>query len=146
MVTGSTLVCEASGVFRRRRQTFDVAERIDFVMAAVFISDELERMEQLEEHLAFDFVYVSPSAVVDGPLGLSDAFVHYRHDEWRHTSLGRTSKVDLHHAFFRYSWERIENGATAMEGWSFGTLNTQGLISRIVSFDGLLGDQHAARK
>jgi hypothetical protein len=132
-------------VFHRRRQ-FDIAERIDLVMAAVFLSDETERMEQLEEHLALDFVYVSPSAVVDGPLGLSDAFVHYRHDEWRHTSLRRTSIVDLHHAFFRYSWQRIENGATAMEGWSFGNLNNHDLISRIVSFDGLLLDPHAGRK
>lgn len=137
-LTAISLVCETAGVFRRRHQTKDFADRIDQVMAALFVTDERERMERLEEHLAFDFVYVSPSAVIDGPLGLSDAFVHYRHDDWRHASLRRTSIVDLHHAFFRYSWERRENDATTMEGWSFGTVNPNGLISRIVSFDGLL--------
>jgi hypothetical protein len=118
-----------------------VADRIDHVMAAVFVGDDHERMERLEQHVAFDVVYISPGAVFDGPLGLSDAFARLRHDDWRHASLHRTSVVDLHHAFFRYTWQRMENGSMAMEGTSFGSVNADGLIDRIVSFEGLLPDR-----
>ena len=145
-MTPASLLCETAGVFHRHHQPLDVAHRIDHVMAAVFIRDEHERMERLEEHLSYDFVYISPAVVVDGPLGLSDAFVRFRHDDWRYASLRRTSIVDVHHAYFRYTWERIENGAPAKEGWSFGTLNNDGLLSRVVSFDGLLLDQPESRR
>jgi hypothetical protein len=131
-------------MFHRHKDSIDLTHRIDYVMAGILISDEHERMEVLERHLTFDFVFVAPQVVVDGPLGLSDAFVPYRHDDWRHISVRRTSSIDQHHAFFRYTWERIENGAVSMEGVCFGTLNDQGLISRLVSFDGLLIDPNAA--
>jgi hypothetical protein len=128
-------------VFRHHHHPETLAERIDELMAAVFITDDGERLARLAVHLAPDFVYISPAAVVDGPEGLSDAFSHYRHDAWRHTSLRRTSAVDVHHAHFRYSWERQESGKTAMEGWSFGWMDPQGLIEQIVSFDGLVPGQ-----
>ena len=53
-------------------------------------------------------------------------------------SCRRTSAVDVHHGHFRYSWERKEQGEVAMEGWSFGWLDEDGRIARIVSFDGLV--------
>jgi hypothetical protein len=124
-------------VFRHHHPS-SVAERIDALMAAVFIGDDRERIERLSAQLAPGFVYISPRAVVDGPDGLSDAFSHYRSDPWLGAKLSRTSAVDVHHGHFRYSWERKEQGEVAMEGWSFGWLAEDGRIARIVSFDGLI--------
>jgi hypothetical protein len=130
-------------MFHRHKGSLDLSHRVDYVMAGILIQDEQERMGLLEQHLTFDFVFVSPNVAVDGPLGLSDAFAAYRHDDWRHISVRRTSIVDFHHAFFRYTWERIENGEVSMEGVCFGTLSKEGLISRLVSFDGLLLNPNA---
>ncbi len=113
-----------------------VAARIDHLMAGVMVRDDAARLEQLTPHLATDFVYISPSAVEDGAEGLSAAFSHYRHDDWLHTSIRRTSAVDTHHGYFRYSWQRIERGVVAMEGESFGQIDEEGRIRRIVSFEG----------
>jgi hypothetical protein len=128
----------APALFRHHHHPETVAERIDQLMVAVFSRDELTRVAQLAQHLAPDFVYISPGAVVEGAPGLSDAFIRFRHDEWRHPALRRTTEVDVHHAHFRYAWARSEAGHVVMEGWSFGWMNDAGLISQIVSFDGLL--------
>jgi hypothetical protein len=128
-------------VFRHHHHPDTIAGRVDELMVAVFIADDQERVARLRVHLAPDFVYISPGAVVDGPEGLSDAFSHYRHDAWLNASLHRTSVVDTHHANFRYTWQRQEGGRTTMEGCSFGWLSAEGLISHIVSFDGLAPGQ-----
>jgi len=115
-----------------------VAARIDALMEGVFIRNDRERLERLAENLSPDFVYISPSAVVDGAQGLSDAFSHYRHDDRLHTSLRRSSPVEVHHGYLRYSWERIEQGRVAQQGWSFGQLDGAGKLERIVSFEGMV--------
>jgi len=125
-------------MFRRDHSEDPLADRIDDLMAAVFIDDDRERVEKLSEHLAPDFVYVSPQAVVEGAEGLSEAFSRFRQDEQLPATLRRTSAVDVHHAHFRYSWERAEGDEIAMEGWNFGWMDVSGLVSRIVSFDGLV--------
>jgi hypothetical protein len=125
-------------MFRRHHDPETLADRIDGLMVAVFIEDDRERLEKLAENLAPDFVYISPQTVVEGPEGLSEAFMRFRHDGPHSTTLRRTSAVDVHHAHFRYSWERTEHGQIAMEGWSFGWMNAAGLISRIVAFNGLV--------
>jgi hypothetical protein len=107
-------------------------------MVAVFIDDDGERLEKLAEHLAPDFVYISPQIVVEGAEGLSEAFSRFRQDARLPAALGRTSAVDVHHAHFRPSPERAEGDEIAMEGWSFGWMDASGLLSRIASFDGLV--------
>jgi hypothetical protein len=126
-------------VFHRppHHESEDVAARIDHLMAAVFMADDTTRLAQLAAHVAPAFVYVSRSAVVDGAQGLSDAFSHYRHEAGRHAALHRTSAVDLHHGYFRYAWVRTEDDAAPAGGWSFGQLDAEGRITRIVSFDEL---------
>jgi hypothetical protein len=104
-------------------------------MMDVFILNERERIPRLTEHLAADFVFVSPSAVADGAQGLSDAYSTYRHDQWLRVALRRTSAIDMHHAHFRFAWERLELGKIASSGWSFGWVDAAGKISRIVSFN-----------
>jgi hypothetical protein len=126
-------VCETAAV-PRRRQFATLAERIDQLMMDVFLVDERARISRLTQHLAPDFVFVSPSAVVEGAQGLSDVYSTYRH-EWLRTSLHRTTAIDMHHAHFRYAWERLEHGKTANSGWSFGWVDATGRISRIVSFN-----------
>ena len=104
-------------------------------MVAVFLSDERERVPRLAEHLASDFVYITPSAVVEGAQGLSDAYSRFRHEEWRQTTLRRATDIDMHHAHFRYAWERLDSGRTVAQGWCFGWVDAEGRISRIVSFN-----------
>jgi hypothetical protein len=128
-------------VFRHERHhdhhAESVAERIDHLMVGVFVADDDERSAKLSEHLASDFEYINRQGVYDGADGLAEAFSHYRQEPWRHTSLRRTSNVDLHHGYFRYTWQRVEDGAEAVEGWSFGFLDDTGAIRRVVSFEGL---------
>jgi hypothetical protein len=107
-------------------------------MAAAFIDNDRERMEKLSEHLTPDFVYTSPHTVVEGAEGLSEAFSCFRQDEQLPATLRCTSAVEVHHAHFRYSWERAEGDEIAMEGWSLGWMNASGLVSGIVSLDGLV--------
>lgn len=118
-----------------RHHPDSVADRIDELMAAVFLTDERERISRLTQHLAADFVYVDPSGVNEGPQGLSDAYSRVRHDQWLHFSVRRTSEVDMHHAHFRYAWESLKHGEIVTRGWSFGWVDAEGKISRIVSFD-----------
>jgi hypothetical protein len=131
-------LCETDPVFLRDHKDEAVAERIDHLMAAVFLADDDERMDALKRHVAPDLVYVTPEAVFEGPEGLSDAFARYRKEGWWRTALRRTSPVDAHHGYFRFSWERVERGATVMAGWSFGSLDERGAICRIVTFEGLV--------
>jgi hypothetical protein len=125
-------------VFGQDHDAEDVAARIDHLMEAVFKEDDDARLETLARHLAPDFVYVSSEAVFEGPAGLSDAFGLYRRADRRPVTLQRTSGVDLHHCYFRYTWQRVERGVTAMEGWSFGSLDDRGAIERVVTFEGLV--------
>jgi hypothetical protein len=128
-------------VFRHAHKDEEIATRIDHLMAAVFVSDEDERLEALSRHVAPDFVYVTPEAVFEGTDGLSDAFARYRKEGWGKTGLRRTSPVDQHHGFFRFSWERVERGVTVIDGWSFGSLDDSGAICRVVTFEGLVPGQ-----
>ena len=130
--------CQTAGVFGRDHHAEAVAQRIDHLMEAVFVADDRDRLARLAEHLAPDFVYVSPEAVFDGAEGLSDAFARYRRESWRGTRLRRTSELEMHHGYFRYSWERVESGAVVMEGWSFGSVDDTGAIDRVVAFEGLV--------
>jgi hypothetical protein len=125
-------------MFRRHHSEDPLADRIDDLMAAVLIDVDRERLKKLAGHLAPDFVYISPQTVVESAEGLSEAFSRFRQDEQRPATLRCTSAVDVHHAHFRYSWERAEGDEIAMEGWSFGWMDASGLVSRIVSFDGLV--------
>ena len=125
-------------MFRRDHHAEAVAARIDHLMEAVFVADDRERLTRLADHLAPDFVYVSPEAVFGGADGLSEAFARYRRESWRETLLRRTSVLEMHHGYFRYTWERLEAGVVAMEGWSFGSVDERGAIDRIVAFEGLV--------
>jgi hypothetical protein len=125
-------------MFGQDHEEEDVATRIDHLMNSVFNEDDEARLASLRRHVAPDFVYVSPEAVFEGPIGLSEAFAMYRRAERRPVILRRTSALDLHHGYFRYTWQRLERGGDAMEGWSFGSLNDSGAIRRVVTFEGLV--------
>jgi hypothetical protein len=125
-------------VFGQDHTAEDVATRVDHLMEAVFSDDEQARLASLRRHVGANFVYISPEAVFEGPVGLSDAFAPYRRAERRPVTLRRTSGLDLHHGYFRYTWQRVERGVAAMEGWSFGSLDDAGAIRRVVTFEGLI--------
>jgi hypothetical protein len=138
-------LCQTAFVFGHDHQNEQIAERIDHLMAAVFVADEEDRMASLTRHVAADLVYVTPEAVFEGTQGLSDAFSRYRNEAWWQTGLRRTSPIDLHHGFFRFTWERVERGATVMAGWTFGCLDETGAICRVVTFEGLVPGQPDGR-
>ena len=123
-------------MLRREHHVENVTEHVDRVMAAVFVADRDTRRERLAQGVAPDFVYVGPAGVFDGADGLSDAFAGYRHEEWRHAALLRSSPVDARHGYFPFTWARLEQGATVMEGWAFGSLDESRLIRRVVVFEG----------
>ena len=111
--------------------------RIDHLMTSVLLADDEARLEALAAHLAPDVVYVSPWAVVDGPRGVGEAFERLRRPDRQPASLHRTSAVDSHHHYFRFTWERVERGTIVMSGWIFGSLDESEAIDRIVAFEGL---------
>ena len=141
---GRTL-CETARVFQRDHKNEEIAERIDHLMTAVFLPDDEERLDAVTKHVAPDLVYVTPEAVYEGPQGLSEAFARYRKESSWRTALRRTSPVDAHHGYFRFSWERSERGTVAMQGWSFGSVDERGAICRIVTFEGLVPGQPGGR-
>ena len=53
-------------MFGHDHEDEQIAERIDHLMAAVFVADEGERMEALTRHVAPDLVYVSPGGGLRG--------------------------------------------------------------------------------
>ncbi len=124
-------------MFRRDHRDEGLTARIDHLMTSVVLADPQDRLEGLAAHVAPDVVYVSPRAVFDGPSGLSEAFERLRHADRQPAALRRTSALDQHHGYFRFSWERVERGAVVMSGWAFGSLDESGAIDRIVAFEGL---------
>jgi hypothetical protein len=128
-------------VFRRDHRAEALAVRIDHLMTSVVLPDDEARLDALAGHLAPDVVYVSPWAVFDGPAGLSEAFERLRRADRQPASMRRTSAVDSHHHYFRFSWERVERGAVVMSGWIFGSLDESEAIDRIVAFEGLEPEQ-----
>ncbi len=122
---------------RERREDGDLTTRIDQLMSDVLVRDDGERGDRLSRRLSPDFVYIGPDAVFDGPDGLGEAFTRYRHDLSLATELRRTSPIDLHHGWFRFTWARVERGVVAVEGWALGSLDDDGAIRRLVVFEGL---------
>lgn len=124
-------------MFRRDHREEGLALRVDHLMTAVVLTDPEARLGSLAAHLAPDVVYISPSAVFDGPGGLSEAFERLRRPDRQPAALRRTSALDQHHGYFRFTWERVERSAVVMSGWAFGSLDETGAIDRIVAFEGL---------
>jgi hypothetical protein len=124
-------------MFRRDHQDEELAVRIDHLMSSVVLRDDEARLDIVMAHVAPDVVYVGPWAVFDGPVGLSEAFERLRRADRQPASLRRTSAVDCHHHYFRFSWERLERGAVVVSGWIFGSLDESGAIDRFVVFEGL---------
>jgi hypothetical protein len=124
-------------VLRRNHRDEELAVRIDHLMISVMLPDGGARLAALAAHLAPDVVYVSPRAVFDGPAGLGEAFERLRRADRQPASLRRTSPLDFHHHYFRFTWERVERGTVVMSGWIFGSLDESGAIDRIVAFEGL---------
>jgi hypothetical protein len=132
-------------MFRRDQHDGDLAARLDHLMVDVLVADERERLDGLRSRLSPDFVYVGPDAVFDGADGLSEAFARYRHDRSLTAVLRRTSPVDQHHGWFRFTWARMERSRTAVEGWAIGSLDDAGAIRRLIVFEGLQPGQRAGR-
>jgi hypothetical protein len=124
-------------VFRRDHRDEELRQRVDHLMTAVVMAVPEARVTALAAHVAPDVVYVSPSAVFDGPAGLSEAFERLRRPDRQPAALRRSSALDQHHGYFRFTWERVERGAVVMSGWAFGSLDETGAIDRIVAFEGL---------
>lgn len=75
--------------------------------------------------------------VAEGPEELSAAFGEFMAFLDNGVTIARTSEVELHHDYFRYSWARYRGGQIEMEGCDFGWVGDAGQPKRLVVFDHL---------
>ena len=113
-----------------------VARHVDAVLGVLFDDDGPRRHAVLVDHLAADFVFVDPTQVTDGVLGLDAAFNGLRHDAQDETALVRTSGVEVHHGYFSFSWARTEAGRAVESGTAFGWTDDEDRPRRLVAFIG----------
>jgi hypothetical protein len=114
----------------------DLAARIDAHLAAYCDPDPLKRAGPLADAWTADGRLVDPPMEATGPdaiSGLADVVVqHYPGHTFR-----RTSAVDQHHEFARYSWALVApDGSPAVTGLDVVRLATDGRIAGIVGFFG----------
>jgi hypothetical protein len=114
-----------------------IAETIDALMSCFSITTEEERLADIRNLVASDFVFVNPGFVAEGPEELSAAFGEFMTFLDHGVTITRTSEVEIHHEHFRYSWARSRGSQVEMEGCDFGWVNNAGELKRLVVFDHL---------
>ncbi len=112
-------------------------------MVDVLVEDEGERLDGLRDRLSPDFVYVGTRRGLRRRRRAERGVRPLPPRPRPRASLRRTSPVDQHHGWFRFTWARVERGVTAVEGWAIGSLDDAGAIRRLVVFEGLEPGQRA---
>jgi hypothetical protein len=97
-------------VFGHGRRAEEIDERIDHLLAAVFVADDADRLSE-----AFALFRREPS-VADHPAPARGG------PPWARPLLVGPDRARV----------------TAAEGWSFGSLDADGSIFRVVTFEGLV--------
>jgi hypothetical protein len=114
-----------------------IAEIIDALMSSFSITRAEERLARIRALVASDFLFVNPGFVAEGPEELSAAVGEFMAFLDKGVTIARTSEVELHHDYFRYSWARYRGGQIEMEGCDFGWIGDAGQLKRLVVFDHL---------
>lgn len=121
-----------------RVETANIAAVVDSLMAMATDSDRQSRDQRLVSLLSDDFQLVNPAGVAVGPTGAAAAFDMMSEALPTGTRIVRTSEVESHHGYFRYSWARRRGNDVVIQGVDFGWTDDAGRVQRIVTFDGLL--------
>jgi hypothetical protein len=118
----------------------DLTTTIDTHLAAYGEPDPTKRADLVRQVWATDGQLLDPpleGAGHDGIAALGDIVqAHYAGHTFR-----RTSAVDAHHGFARYSWDLVTpSGAVAISGLDVVQVDDDGRLVRIVGFFGPLAD------
>ena len=118
----------------------DLTATIDTHRAAYGEPDAAKRADLVRQVWATDGQLLDPpieGAGHDGIAALGDIVqTHYAGHTFR-----RTSAVDAHHGFARYSWDLVTpDGDVAISGLDVAQVDDDGRLVRIVGFFGPLGE------
>ena len=112
------------------------AEIVDLYCAAWDEPDAGRRRALLEQAWADDGVYVDPTAHVSG----RDALVEHiggTYEVFGSFSMRRTSGVDEHHDYVRFTWEMVTDaGDPIADGFDVARLAPDGRVQLVVGFFG----------
>lgn len=96
----------------------------------------MARRALLEDVWAEDGTYQDPTADVAGREALVQHIGGF-HQAMPGARIEMTSEVSQHHRRFYFAWRLVTgDGATAIEGVDFGTVDLEGRIAEIVGFFG----------
>lgn len=93
--------------------------------------------EHIDRGVAEDVSFVDPRGEHLGRDALHEAVRRFR-TAFPEADLSLTSGVDGHHNRYRYTWQIVEGGKTIQDGFDVMTLDSHGLIKRVVAFFGPL--------
>ena len=114
----------------------DAAQVVATYGAAWNEADEAKRRALLEAAWAEDGVYLDPMGRADGREALV-AHIGGFHQMMPGHRIDMVSGVDEHDGYLRFAWKMVDpDGAVAMEGVDFGSLDGDGKLKSIVGFFG----------
>ncbi len=116
--------------------TAAVNDLLDIYGQAWCEPDAARRLALLEHCWAGDGLYCDPTARTEGRAALSDliAAVHVR---FPGGTLEITSGAGIHHEYVQFSWRLLTaDGAVAVQGVDFGTLDADGRLCQVIGFFG----------
>jgi hypothetical protein len=114
----------------------DVVETIDTYLASLGQTDPDARAAMIAHAWVPDGRYVDPARDVRGAQAM-DATIAAVHDQVPGATFRRTSGIDLHHEYLRFSWEMVgPDGAVVLSGIDIGSLSEDGKLKGICGFFG----------
>ena len=118
--------------------TKTLERHVDIYCAAWSLKDADRRLADLCSVLDAHCVYSDPSVRVIGIEALSHHIAHIQ-TVYPQARIVRTSRIDAHHAMFRFGWQMVFADGTALpEGIDIVDMNDNGQWMRISGFFGAL--------
>jgi hypothetical protein len=116
----------------------NVTEIVDTYLAALGETDASKRGGMLARAWIPEGRYVDPARDVRGAEAMT-ATIAALHEQVPGATFRRTSGIDLHHEYLRFSWEMVgPDGAVALSGIDIGSLSEDGKLKGICGFFGEL--------
>jgi hypothetical protein len=119
----------------------DLTKTIDTYLAAWNEPDAGRRAALIAQSWAPDGQLTDPPIDGSGRAGITEMMsalhTHYAGHQFR-----RTSGIDTHHTFARFSWELVApDGSVAISGLDVAELDASGLLARVTGFFGALPER-----
>ena len=117
-------------------QELDLVDLIDTYAAAWNEVDPERRAELLRRCWAPEGVYTDPTALVVGLDALHAHITGFQSD-MRGARIERSSGVDMHHGWLRFTWRIVAADGTELgRGFDVGEVGEDGRLLRIIGFFG----------